>query len=168
MGAAGAGAMMGISLAQAYGQSESMRAQGDYQNTMSQINSRESERMSERALKKGNKESQGYLNKVKQMIGTQKTAYAAGGVEVGYGSAKKIQDETYEIGQEDARTIQNNAFLEAMGYRNQAFNQSQQGRIAQISSNQEAGSTLITGGLRAASIYQDNFGGSGVRGKGKG
>lgn len=156
MGAEGAAAMAGMQLFQAYGQAQSMEAMGEYQNTMSRINARNAELQAESAQKKGLEDSYNYQKKVSQVVGAQKVAYAAQGVDIGYGSAKEVQAQTVEQGKADVMTIKNNAFLEAMGYRSQAQEASRAGRMAQLGAQTEAASTLIGGGIKAAQTYYTN------------
>lgn len=160
MGTAG---LAGLSIAQAYGQGEAIKARADYQNTMSEINARNAEYMGKKAIERGNKSAAAHRSKVNQMIGAQKAAYAAGGVEVGYGSAQKVQEQTRELGYDDAITIENNAFLESMGYQQSAFNQRQAGSMGVKAAEFESNMTLLTGGLRAGDKLYENYGGSGLK-----
>ena len=155
--------MGGTMALQAYGQAQAMEAQGDYQNTMSQINARNAERMGKKAIERGNKSAADFRSKVNQMIGTQKTAYAASGVDIGYGSAKQVQEQTRTLGYDDAITIENNAFLESMGFEQDAFNKKQAGKMGQAALNNQAQQTLISGGLRIAEMAYSNKGGSGLK-----
>ncbi len=151
-------ASAGITVAQAYGQAEAMKAQGEYQNTMSQINARNAELQADRAVKQGDKNAAAHMGKVNQTIGQQKVAYGAKGVDINYGSAKQVVQETREIGYDDAITIKNNAFLEGMGYKQQAFNSAQAGRIAQSTGESNANATLLSGGIKAAGSIYNNGG----------
>lgn len=159
----GAGGLAGLSVAQAYGQSVAIEARGEYQNTMSQINARNAERMGRDAVARGNKAAGVQRSKVNQLIGAQKSAYAASGVEVGYGTAAKVQEQTRDIGYDDAITIENNAFLESLGYQQAAFNSSQAGEMERSAASFKAGSTLLGGGLKAADKLYENYGGSGLK-----
>lgn len=157
MGAAGAG-IAGLQLFQAYGQAQALAAMGDYQKSMSEINARNAELQAKDAIKRGDEAASEYSKKVNQTVGSQRTAYASQGVDIGYGSAKEIQKETYEIGARDAMTIKNNAFLEAMGYKSQAAEMNRAGRMAQMGSKSEAASTLLAGGINAAQTMYSNYG----------
>lgn len=157
MGAAGAG-IAGLQLFQAYGQSQSMEAMGDYQKAMSEINARNAELQAKDAIKRGESAAEEYAKKVNQTVGTQRVAFAGQGVDIGYGSAKEIQRETFEIGARDIMTIKNNAFLEAMGYKSQAAEMSRAGRMAYMGSRSESASTLLAGGINAANTMYSNYG----------
>ena len=167
MGAAGGGVMAGLGLFQAYGQATGAKAMGDYQNTMSKINSRNAEIAADDAIERGKESVNNYRKKVNQVVGSQRAGYASGGIDVGYGSAQAVQDETREIGQADVATIKNNAFLEAMGYKAQAQESSRRGRLAQQAGQNEYANTLLTGGMKAAGYLYDNYGGVGTKPKTK-
>lgn len=158
MGAAGGAALAGLSLFSAYNQAEGAKAMGQYQNKMAKINERQGELMAEDAISRGKDAATNYQKKVNQITGTQRASFAASGVDVGYGSAQAIQDQTREIGAADVATIKNNAFLEAMGYRAEAQNASRRGRLALMAGNNEATNTLLTGGIKAADQVYSNYG----------
>ena len=160
MGAAGGVAMAGLALYQGWTQAEGAKAMGQYQNEMAKINSANAEMQADGAIKRGKEAAENYKKKVNSLVGTQKVGYAAGGVDVGYGSAQEIQDETREIGARDIATIKNNAFLEAMGYKAESQNALRRGRIAQLGAKNESANTLLTGGLSAARQLNDNYGSS--------
>lgn len=161
MAAAGA-VMAGITLYQAYGQSESVKAMGNYQNTMAKINARNAEFKAQDALERGDNQVGEYRKKNSKLIGSQRVASAGSGVEVGYGSAQQIVNETREIAARDVATIKNNSFLEAMGYKAEAQDASRRGRMYQAAGDNESTNTLLTGGLKAAETMYSNYGGSGL------
>jgi len=156
--AAGAAVIGGLQLASAYGQSQTMLAQADYQKRMLDINARNSDMAADKAIERGDIEASNYQKKVKQVAGSQRAGFASQGVQVDKGSAAEIVAETYDIGAQDVISIKNNAFLEAMGYKQQAFNYAQQGRVAQISATSQAGQTLVAGGLQAANTAYSAYG----------
>jgi hypothetical protein len=160
MGAAGPAGLAGLGLFQAYSQSESLKAMGQYQNSMAKINAKNAEYKAQDALDRGDNQINEYRKKISKLIGSQKVAAAGSGVEVGYGSVQKIVDETREIAARDVATIKNNSFLEAMGYRAEAQEASRRGRMNQMAANNEASNTLLTGGLKAAETLNSNYGGS--------
>lgn len=150
MGSAGGAATAGLQLFQAYGQSEALKAQGNYQYEMSKINARNMEKQAKRSIELGEKSAESYQKKIKSLVGQQKTGYAGGGVDVSFGSARQVQQETMEIGAQDAAEIRNNAFLEAMGYESQAQQTRREGRMAQSGARTAAAQTLLAGGMKAA------------------
>lgn len=160
MGAGGGAALAGLGLYQAYGQATSLKAMGDYQNTMAKINAKNAEYKAQDALERGDNQVTEYRKKISKLIGSQKVAAAGSGVEVGYGSAQQIVDETREIAARDVATIKNNSFLEAMGYKTEAQEATRRGRMNMMAANNEATNTLLTGGLKAAETLNSNYGSS--------
>lgn len=137
------------SLAGAYSQSQAMKAQGDYQRQMANLNARMADMQAEDALKRGSREATEHKKKVKQLVGSQRAAMASQGIALDSGSALDIQEETISMGAEDALTIKNNAWREAWGYRSQGEASRYEGEVAKAASRNQARNTLITGGLQA-------------------
>ena len=102
--------LAGASLAGAQSEAKSYEVQANYTTEMNKINQRRADLAAEDALKRGAKESNVHLQKVKAMGGSQKVALAAQGISLDQGSAQDIQADTKRLGYEDALTIQNNAF----------------------------------------------------------
>lgn len=80
-----------------------------------------------------------------RLLGSQRAAAAASGIDAGSGSALDILVSTAGIGELDAQTIRNNAAREAWGLRSEAAAQRAQGRFAKSAGKFGAGSTLLTG-----------------------
>lgn len=154
---AGAAVIAGLQLFQASGQARGMKAMGNYQKAMSEINARNAQIKAKNTIEQGDESAQEYRKKVNQTVGSQKAAYAGAGVDVGYGSAQQIAQETYEIGAQDALKIKNNAYLAALGYEAEAQEMSRQGRMAQVGANIEASNTLLAGGMRAFGTAYDSY-----------
>lgn len=69
------------------------------------------------ALERGADEESRFRSSVRSMIGSQRTAFAAGGIDVGFGSAVDVQADTAFLGEQDALQIRTNAAREAWGYK---------------------------------------------------
>ena len=152
MGAAGS--VIGLAQAQmtmgdAWSQSQAMRQQGEHQRQMYNLNSKFSYMQAEDAIKRGDKAADQHLKQTKSLIGSQRTALAAQGIDIGDGSALEIQQDTAELGAMDAMTIRNNAWRESWGHRVQASQLYHQGRWAELGAKNQARNTLITGGISA-------------------
>lgn len=143
-------AIAGVQLLGAYGQAQALEAQGEYQNEMMKINSRNADRQGARAIDLGEKAAQEYKKKVNQVVGSQRAGYASQGVQVDSGTAQAIQLETMDIGVQDVEQIRTNAFLEAMGYKSESQDLIRKGRMARMGAQTEARNTLLSGGLQAA------------------
>lgn len=145
------GTMAAASVGQGAMQADAQRRQGKFQQAMSRINERRATLEAEDAIKRGDKEATNYSKKVNQVVGTQRSSFAAQGVDVNSGSAAAIQEETKQIGAEDVQTIRNNAFRESMGFKSQANEAALSGRMANSAAKFNANQSLVSGGLQAAS-----------------
>jgi len=155
----GASAIQGVgSLASAYAESESLKAQGDYQRAVSQMNAEIAEDQAQDATKRGESAVRDLERDTKQKIGAQRAALAASGVKVDSGSAAQIQQDTELLAVEDARTLRNNAVREAWGFKSQAVNMRSQGNFASLAARNQASNTLLAGGMRAVGNFSDAYG----------
>lgn len=132
-----------------YSEYEGTKLETAYKVNQLQTNSRIAELQAKSAERRGKDEANAYRVKVKQLIGSQRAAMAAQGIDIGADSALEIQEETAILGEQDAMTIKNNAFLEATGYRIQALDYKSQSKYAEIGGKTKARNTLLTGGMSA-------------------
>lgn len=135
-----AGGMMGA---------QNARQQGAFQEAMAEQNAAYKEAAAQDAEKRGAVDADRYRRQVGQLIGTQRTGFAANGIDVNSGTAAEIQDDTAAFGEFDALTIANNAAREAWGYRVGAQNDLMNGRMAQ-SNARSAATGSILGGVGSA------------------
>lgn len=135
-----AGGMMGA---------QNARQQGAFQEAMAEQNAAYKEAAAQDAEKRGAVEADRYRRQVGQLIGSQRTGFAANGIDVNSGTAAEIQDDTAAFGEFDALTIANNAAREAWGYRVGAQNDLMNGRMAQ-SNARSAATGSILGGVGSA------------------
>jgi len=149
--AASSGGKAVSSMLGAWSESEAIKMQGEFQQSQYEFNRKIGEYKAEEAIKMGEEEVTRHKRQVKQMIGSQRVALAAQGIEIESGSALDIQAETAMLGAMDEITIRNNALRSALGYKMGALKQGFLGRYAGISSESRAMQTLLAGGQRAAS-----------------
>ncbi len=76
------------------------------------------------AINRGEVEAQKSMRERSQLIGKQRAALAANGVDLNQGSALDLLASTEFLGQEEVNTIQSNAAREAWGYQIQGQNYS--------------------------------------------
>lgn len=138
---------MAAQMVAALGQAQSARMKGKFEQQQALMNAQMAELQAQDAVKRGNKEAAGHLKKTRGMVGSQRAAIAAQGIDVSEGSAMDIQTETMEMGIADAQTIRNNARREAFGFRTQSSNYLAQGNFASLASKFEARSTLTAGAV---------------------
>lgn len=133
--------------------------QGKYLNKVAKTNAGISERAGRDAVKRGDIDADEQRQQTGQLIGAQRTAFAANGVDVNSGSAGQVQNDAAALGELDALTLVNNAAREAYGYQVQAMDQRQQGKLAKYQGKMDAIGSILGGAEKAASM--------GMFGKGK-
>ena len=132
----------------AMAKASAIRAKGKYEEAGFIENAKRLQRAAEDAKKRGDKAVHQHLQNVRKLVGSQRAALAASGVEIDSGNAKDIQLETLDLGMEDASTIRTNAFLEAHGYRRQASELEHQAKVSRIGRKARERATLLSGRLK--------------------
>lgn len=99
------------------------------------------------AMNRGDIEVRDAARKQGQLLGAQRAAMAANGIDVGFGSASDILADTAMYGREDQMTIRENTRREVMGYDINAANFGAQRNAARSA----ATGALIAGGLELVS-----------------
>lgn len=120
------------------------RNQGKAIEAQSEIDAQIAAEQGEQAKQAGLVEEEKHLRRVRQMIGSQRAAAAASGVDVNFGTPLEIQDETMALGVADAETIRMNALRQAWGFDVQAVNSVNQGRAARATGRNRAVGTVLT------------------------
>lgn len=120
------------------------------------------------AILRGQEEEQRFRSVVRGAIGTQRAEFAAGNIDVGFGSALDVQADAAKLGELDALTIRTNAAREAWGYqvsaedfrrgagvtRQEGVAAREAGRVQQSASRFRAGADLLsTGGSLLMARY---------------
>lgn len=120
------------------------------QESLYNTNAKFAELAADDAIKRGDKMVTQVKQAGKKMVGAQRARLAAQGIEVDSGSAQEIQEETAMVTAEDAMTVKNNAWREAWGFKVEAADAAARGRFARVAGDAAYGSSLLTGGLKAA------------------
>lgn len=144
------GISAGASLLTARSQASALRSQGAYERQTFETNSRLAAIQAEDAIRRGDKEATELKKNTKRLIGSQRAALAAQGLDLEADDALAIQQETAELGAQDALTLKNNAWREGWGFRVQAQDSASRGAFAEVTAKNTARNTLLTGGLNAA------------------
>jgi hypothetical protein len=158
MAASAALAVMAASSATgAYAQSRAQKAEANFKKAQGEQNARLADMQAADAEKRGNKEANNYMRKVRGVVGSQRAALAASGVDIGSGSALELQADTEALGEYDAAVIRNNAAREAWGYQAQATNFRNQAKFDYMAGKYASRNTLLTGGMQAASYGAESY-----------
>lgn len=81
------------------------------------------------AIARGQDEELRFRTKVAGVIGSQRAGFAAGNIDVGFGTAVDVQEDAARLGELDALTIRTNAAREAWGYKIQGEDSRRRGQI---------------------------------------
>jgi hypothetical protein len=148
----------GLQAYSAYQQSQATQEAYDRQAEIAEMNADYAREQAADALSRGRRKADDYRERAEQLQGQQRAGFAAGNIDLSSGSALEIQANTEYLAREDAEIIKENAAREAKGYVAQARNAAARGELyEQRASNESpalaAGTTLLSGAGRAASVY---------------
>lgn len=129
------------------------------------------------SVERGAEAENRFRDQIRGAIGAQRTGFAAGNIDVGFGSAVDVQGDAARLGELDALTIRTNAARESWGYQVQGFDYRQQaridrkaganqiiaGQVAATASNFAVASTLVGG---TSSLLQAKYGLNGSQSRG--
>ncbi len=127
-----------------------IRAEAEYRQRIAEVNVSLSNLQAEDALARGQEAVALERQRTKQLIGEQRVAAAAQGIDPGFGSPVELRLGTADVGASNIMKLRTNAFRQAFGFRVEAAEQRAAGRFAKISGRFAARTSLITGGLKAA------------------
>jgi len=136
-------------------QSAAEKRGGKAQAELNRFNAEAAEMQADDAIVRGKEAEARHRQVVKQLIGAQRAAFGASGVDVNQGNALDVQADTASMGELDALTIQLNAAREAWGYRNQAIDYRARGELAEMEGQTKAIGTLLSAG---GSVLYKKFG----------
>lgn len=138
--------------------------QGAYGYRVGMQNAAAAEASAQSAVDNGNLNANRLQTQTRGTVGSQRASYAGQGVDVTYGSAADVNNDTLAQSGIDANTIRSNAWQQALGLKTQAANDRQTAAFSLTSGANESGAlrsqantTLITGGLRATGDYMNYY-----------
>lgn len=133
----------------AYGQYQ----QGQAANDAAKYNAKMSEYAAQDAQRRGEEEAAAIQRKAASLKSSQRASQAAKGLDVSYGTAGDLQDQTDFFGQMDASTARSNAAQQAWNYRAQGTLARAEGRSAAYQGMLGATGTLLSGAGQVASKW---------------
>lgn len=156
----------GVSAYGAYRQGQAQSAADAYQAQVARNNQIVAGQYAQQATQDGENKVAAKQEQTAQMIGAQRAAMAANGVDLDSGSPLRVQQDTAKLGEVDAMTIRNNAAREAYGYQLQGLSYGQQAQLdesasenAETAGSLNAFSSILGGASSVASQwtkYQTN------------
>ena len=149
----GAEAAMGMQAGGTVVSAASQFFQGQYNKKIAKYNADVANMQARDAIERGTEQEQQFRIGVRRMIGSQRVGFASQGVDVNKGSAVDVQADAQRLGELDALAIRSNAAREAWGFKVQATNYQNQGRMAAMSGTMGAISSLAVGGAQSYATY---------------
>lgn len=138
-------------------------AAGKYEQKVFETNAEVADMQAQDAIARGREAEMRQRRAGHRLIGSQRAALAAQGIEVDSGSALDVQKDTAGLSELDALTIRNNAAREAWGFTVQAMDLRNQGRLARMGAKTQAQSlrnqsvsTLLSGASEMFSMYNNS------------
>lgn len=106
------------------------REAAESQGELADYNANVAELQAADAIARGAEEENRFRMGVRGIIGAQRAGFAGSNIDVGFGSALDVQADAAFLGELDALTIRTNAAREAWGFKVEAEDLRQRGRIA--------------------------------------
>lgn len=129
------------------------RHMGRAKDRIAQRNAQAQEQQAADASRRGAVAEERHRMQVKQFMGRQRAAMAAGGMQLDTGTSLDLQTDTGRMGELDALMIRNNAAREAWGHRVNASNYRIQGKLDRAAGRNAAIGTLLTTGAKMAGMW---------------
>lgn len=145
--------VMGATIASALVSASAAYTQGQTAKAIGRNNQILAEQAAQDALKRGEEEATAVRRRGDQVMGAQRAAQAAAGLDLTVGTAAELQDQTSFFSQQDQRTARMNAAREAWSKRAQGANYSAQGDAAARQGNLTATGSLIGGASQVATKW---------------
>jgi hypothetical protein len=137
---------------------DAQKKQGQYQQKVAENNALTQRWAADDAITRGVVAEDRQRERTRALIGQQRAAMAANGIDVGTGTALDLQADAANEGEFDAMTIRSNAMRQAWGLQTQADNTVADGAMAAFAGDQKATGTLLsTGGsllTQGGSLYK--------------
>lgn len=144
----GAAAMAGYQIISSMQQAEMLRQNAEISKEINEMNAQYAEMDAWNAEKDGMAQEARYQTTIDQNAGAQKVALAAQDVDINFGTAKELQNESKLAGFLNQLDIRNQAHAQALGFKNQARNLRLTGQAESASANLQANAVQNAGVMR--------------------
>jgi hypothetical protein len=141
---------------QGYRATKAATQESKYLESQYNSNSRMAMMEAEDAVRRGDQKALEVRKQGKKLIGSQRAAMAAQGLDIEADDALAIQTETAGLTALDSQQIKSNAWQEAWGYRVQSQDYASKARFARVQGMQKANSTILTTGLGIMNTFANN------------
>jgi hypothetical protein len=150
-----------------YVQNQALRQQSNFQRSQAATNLKWNQMQQEDVMRRGNLAASRKHQETNRLVGAQRAAGAASGIDPTTGSVKELGIEAQALGQMDAATIQANAYRQALGLRAEQADIISQTRMNRIATRSQMNQSIISSGMKAAQAataagyYADRYQGLG-------
>lgn len=127
--------------------------EASYSSSMLGVNASLARKQAEDAVSRGESSAMRAKVAARSMVGSQRAALAAQGIDIGSGSALDVQTNTAALAEIDIMTIRNNAAREAWGFNVQAADYGAKASLTKMAGKNKARTTLLTGGATALHLW---------------
>ena len=148
----------GLNVAGANQEGQALEAQAKYQQKMYEFNSILAEKQADDAIERGEQDVRTVRLETRKLVGSQRAALAAQGLDPDSGSASAVVDETRMAGIKDESTIRTNALREAFGFKIDALNSRASGQLGVLAAKSKASSGILNAGLSGLSTTLTGLG----------
>ena len=148
-----------------YTQIEAQKAQAAYASKVARMNAEAAAMAAKDIRMRGEDAARLKAEETAQLIGRQKSLYAAGGVDVDSGSPSAVIMDTIALGATDERNIRINAAREAWGVRVQQANFNAEANAIDLASTNATRTLTIQGATNLASMSYQFWGAPGTGAK---
>jgi len=131
-------------------QAQAQKAAGNAQEAQAKENAKAADVQARNAVLTGQIDEDRRRQQTRRMLATQRATFAANNVDMSSGSAADILGDTAAIGEQDALLLRANAAREAWGFKVDANNYGNQGRMAKAAGKNAATGTYLTTASNAA------------------
>lgn len=135
-----------LSAAGAVQQGNASAAASRYNAQVAEMNATISDKRARDALERGQVEEQKQRQKTASIMGAQKAAMAANGVDLSFGSPLDTIVDTATMGELDALTIRSNAYREEYDYKVDAVNKRAGANLSRMEASAAKTGSLLTAG----------------------
>lgn len=143
-------ALAGVTALSAFSRAEQMRQSAKLQRQIDALNEKFAEVDAYKMEQQGQTEAARYQQVIDNTLADQQAGYAANNVDITFGSAAQVQEDTRLAGYLNQMDIVNQAHAKAVGYKNEIRSRRLQSVFRQSEMASEANSVVTEGLLRAA------------------
>lgn len=126
---------------------------GNFDAGVHRVNAKLEREAAEQSLKAGQSERRDFYRKVGSVKGQQAASMAANGIELGYGTAARIEDDTAQLAREDAQNLNEQIHQRTRGFIINNWNE----RMAAKAAKQKGKSAFIGSLFQGASSMMGGF-----------